>query len=205
MVQLTTLGGVLLGLLMRKPMSGYELAQHLKYPVSNYWQAKHSQIYPELARLRSHALVSYERVEQRDRPAKKVYSITEQGKSAVKEWVNSEPAPIVPRDELLLKASMLWMTDPAGALRLYRGYEARHRARLAQYEATKREREAEHGDDLFRLDAPHFSDYVTLMRGIGYEQERATWCGWVADQIERLSGTIAPDIAGPEVDASTGE
>ena len=48
---MTTLGYALLGLLARRPLSGYDLAGQLKVPVVFFWHARISQIYPELARL----------------------------------------------------------------------------------------------------------------------------------------------------------
>src|SRR5690606_24488121 len=47
----STLGFALLSLLTRGPATGYDLAQRMKAPIGHFWTAKHSQIYPELARL----------------------------------------------------------------------------------------------------------------------------------------------------------
>src|SRR3712207_7015289 len=63
----TTLGYALLGLLAREPLSGYDLAQRLKGRVGFFWQARHSQIYPELGRLEAAGLVRHAVVEQQDR------------------------------------------------------------------------------------------------------------------------------------------
>jgi len=49
-----------------------------------FWQARHSQIYPELARLEEKGLVTHQVVEQQDRPDKKVYSVTDSGLDALK-------------------------------------------------------------------------------------------------------------------------
>ena|SRR5438067_527027 len=82
---MTTIGYALLGLLAREPRSGYELAKELKVPVSFFWYAPHSQIYPELARLEAAGLVTHEKVEQQNRPSKKVYSLTEAGRGKLRE------------------------------------------------------------------------------------------------------------------------
>ena len=39
----------------RRALSGYDLAREMKRPVGYFWQARHSQIYPQLARLRGQA------------------------------------------------------------------------------------------------------------------------------------------------------
>src|ERR671932_705397 len=82
----STLGFALLGLLARGPLSGYDIASQLKRRVGPFWHARHSQIYPELARLETAGLVSYVRVEQHERPDKKVYSLTPAGRLALQEW-----------------------------------------------------------------------------------------------------------------------
>lgn len=48
---MTTLGYAILGLLSRERLSGYDLTRGMRGRVGNFWSAKHSQIYPELARL----------------------------------------------------------------------------------------------------------------------------------------------------------
>jgi DNA-binding PadR family transcriptional regulator len=180
----TTLGYALLGLLARRALSGYDLARQMKRPVGYFWQARHSQIYPELARLEAQGLVAHTVVEQHDRPDKKVYAITAAGREALHAWVTSETDEPPARDELVLRAFSLWLADPPAALALFREHERRHEAQLAQY----REIEARLGQDtagvLPPADTPEFATYAALQRGIGYEQEYAAWCRWVADQLE---------------------
>src|SRR5688500_16777052 len=96
----SALGFALLGALARGPSSGYEVAQMMKQPVGYFWHARHSQIYPELAALEARGLVTHKVVEQRDRPAKKVYSLTRAGRSALREWVTSPLDVPAVRDEL---------------------------------------------------------------------------------------------------------
>jgi DNA-binding PadR family transcriptional regulator len=89
----STLGYALLGLLAREPLSGYDLAQRMKQRVGYFWQAAgHSHIYPELGRLEAGGLATHEVVAQDERPAKKVYAITDAGRAALRRWV-TEPAP----------------------------------------------------------------------------------------------------------------
>ena len=180
----TTLGYALLGLLAREPLSGYDLAQRLKGRVGFFWQARHSQIYPELARLETAGLVGHVVVEQQDRPDKKVYTITEAGRAALQSWVTSPVVGAPPRDELVLKAYSLWVADPAAAAALFREHERRHAERLADYERRLASLEERYGAELRQPGTPPFSTFIALQRGIGYEREYAAWCGWVARQLE---------------------
>ena len=180
----TTLGYALLGLLAREPLSGYDLAQRLKGRVGFFWQARHSQIYPELGRLQAAGLVRHAVVEQQDRPDKKVYTITEAGLEAVRAWATAPVEVAPPRDELVLKAYSLWVADPTQAAALFREHERRHAEQLADYEARLAWLEGRYGAQLRQPGTPPFSTYLALRRGIGYEREYAAWCGWVAEQLE---------------------
>ena len=122
---MTTLGYALLGLLAREPLSGYDLAGLMRARVGFFWEARHSQIYPELARLEGKGLVTHVVVEQQDRPDKKVYEITAAGLSALKEWVTTPVEQRAARDELVLKAYSMWLADPGRAVALFREPDAR--------------------------------------------------------------------------------
>lgn len=179
----STLGFALLGLLAREPRSGYDIAAQLQHRVGPFWHARHSQIYPELARLEADGLVEYQVVQQRDRPAKKVYSVTQAGVDALGAWLDSPLPPDVVRDELTLRAYSIWLADPARVAPLLRDRERHHRELLAQYEEFERNsRASRHLDD---PRSPDFATYATLRRGIGYERELADWCGWLAGELER--------------------
>src|SRR3712207_3840636 len=130
----TTLGYAILRLLSREELSGYYLSSRMRTRVGFFWEARHSQIYPELARLEERGLVTHRVVEQQDRPDKKVYKITDTGLDALKKWVTEPVTPRVTRDELVLKAYSLWLADPEDALALFREHERQHKERLLRYE-----------------------------------------------------------------------
>ena len=66
----------LLGALADQPRTGYELLKHFEQSLAYAWSASHSQIYPELARLRDDGLI-----EQTDAGARnsKTYALTDAG------------------------------------------------------------------------------------------------------------------------------
>ena len=170
---------------MREPLSGYDLKRRMEERVGFFWSARHSQIYPELARLEKEGMLAHKVVEQSARPDKKVYEATSTGLEALKEWVTApvEPRPV--RDELVLKAYSLWLAEPEKALTLFKEQERRHEEQLQQYEEVRSWMEREWQGDLKRLDSPRFASYAALRRGILYEREYAEWCRWVADRLEK--------------------
>ena len=182
---MTTLGYAILGLLSREDLSGYDLKQRMAGRVGYFWSAKHSQIYPELARLEDGGYVKHSVVEQRERPDKKVYEITAYGLDALKEWVIQPPVPRPTRDELTLKTYSVWLADKEKAVQLFREEELRHQEQLAHYEELRAWMEGEWQEDLTSTNSPEFASYATLRRGIGYEREYAGWCRWMAGCIGR--------------------
>lgn len=180
-VHISTLGYALLALLARKSHSGYDLARHLKKPIGFFWQAQHSQIYPELARLEEQGYVTHEIIVQEDRPHKKLYTITEMGQETLKAWIPLPPAPPPERNELLLKAYTIWLADPQQAIELFRACERSHAANQAHFEQILNEIEQE---GIPYPDEPRFGDYATLHMGVAYEREYLAWCRWMVEQLE---------------------
>jgi DNA-binding PadR family transcriptional regulator len=85
----------ILGFLNYQPFTGYDLNKMIATSVSHFWSADQSQIYRTLARLTEAGLADFERVEQRDRPDRKVYHITPAGRQAFTEWLQG-PFPMQP-------------------------------------------------------------------------------------------------------------
>lgn len=175
------LGKAVLGLLARESLSGYDLAGKLRKPVGFFWHARHSQIYPELRRLAEAGLVSQRRVDQTGRPDKVVYSITSSGLAVLRAWLTGPLPEASARDELVLRAYSLWLTDPESAAAFMRDQERRHRGRLAEYEGYRAD--IERSPEVSDPGTPLFATYATLVRGIGYERELADWCAWLADRL----------------------
>lgn len=184
------MGYAILGLLSREALSGYDLKGRMGRPVGYFWEARHSQIYPELARLEAAGMVTHELVEQEGRPDKKVYEITPAGLEALKGWVVAPLEPRGARDELVLKAYSLWLADPEEALALFGEHERLHQERLRRYEEIGAWMEEEWGDDLDLPGSPRFASYAALRRGILNERGYVEWCGWVADRLR--GGVLEP-------------
>lgn len=180
----STLGFALLGLLARGERSGYDLTQGLKDPVGYFWFARHSQVYPELARLEASGLVQHTLVEQAGRPDKKVYRLTPEGRAALTAWLATDTEVPRKRDELVLKAYSIWLSEPAAAARMMRRHAQVHAAHLAEFETRLASLEREAGAALWQPDSKWFGGHAALRRGIGYEREYRDWCEWMAGCLE---------------------
>lgn len=155
----------------------------MEQPIGFFWHARRSQIYPELARLEQDGLVGYTRVEQQDRPDKKVYHITPSGLDALHRWA-VEPATAQPdRDVFMLKVYSMWLASPEEAMLVIRASHAHHAERLARYEAIREQMERDWPPSTRRFDSPKFAAFATLQRGIEYERGYVAWCQWMAETL----------------------
>ncbi|MCL2377689.1 MAG: PadR family transcriptional regulator [Defluviitaleaceae bacterium] len=68
--------------------------KEFKETLAYFWQAKASQIYRELYAMEEYGWLVSERVAQEDKPNKRVYTITGQGKSELLNWLSSPEADI---------------------------------------------------------------------------------------------------------------
>jgi len=83
---------LLLSVLMSGPATGYDIKKVLENEVSEVVDVTISNIYPALNELASEGLVSCERVEQENRPNKKVYAITDAGREVCLHALMTSPA-----------------------------------------------------------------------------------------------------------------
>ncbi|ANS74307.1 hypothetical protein AWM70_06685 [Paenibacillus yonginensis] len=170
----------LLAMLVRKPCSGYELAKMMEV----FWQAKHSQIYPLLAKLEEQALLTSENVEQTGKPNKKIYHITDSGRQTLKNWTSKSPALPVARDEFLIKAYALSLSELSTAKRLFHD-------RIAYYQTTSETRKAkiasiieESGGRVPEFGELQFGRYIVHNRKLKMEEEEIKWCNWVLSLLD---------------------
>jgi PadR family transcriptional regulator, regulatory protein AphA len=83
---------ILLGLLMSRPQHGYELYQEFIRELGRIWQIGLSQLYAQLKHLEEAGLVAAETEPQPNRPARKVYHLTAEGREVFRDWVH-QPTP----------------------------------------------------------------------------------------------------------------
>ncbi len=77
----------ILGLLEQNNMSGYDLKKAIQYLPFFPWSGNNNQIYKVLVELLEEELVTNEIMHQDSSPSKKIYSITEKGRTKLHEWV----------------------------------------------------------------------------------------------------------------------
>src|SRR5690606_28346505 len=102
----------ILGLLAAGPKSGYDIKKEVEEKLSHFWSASYGHLYPVLESLRRRDLVERRREEQEGRPPRYVYSLTEDGWQALREWFVRPTEYAKPRNELLLRVFFGEFTEP---------------------------------------------------------------------------------------------
>jgi DNA-binding PadR family transcriptional regulator len=87
-----SLRNAILGLLSEGPRHGYELKALYDECLAPTAKLNFGQVYPTLDRLRRDGCVEQDRVSQDDRPDRKVYTLTDEGRRQLREWLDT-PAP----------------------------------------------------------------------------------------------------------------
>jgi DNA-binding PadR family transcriptional regulator len=105
---------VVLTVLVRGGLSGYEITKNFEAVYSHFWRASHQQVYRELARLQEAGSVTAKVVTQKGRPNKNVYTLTKQGLDELRAWVSASTEFPKPQNDLLVKLLALGAADPQG-------------------------------------------------------------------------------------------
>src|SRR5690348_15812007 len=113
---LTATEASILGLLTDGELAGYDLVKAIAGSVGYLWAPAKSQLYSVLPRLVESGLASARVVRQSSRPDKQLYRITDAGRAALRDWINTR-APTEPdRNPLLLQLFFGDNGDPAALL-----------------------------------------------------------------------------------------
>ncbi|AAK81301.1 Predicted transcriptional regulator [Clostridium acetobutylicum ATCC 824] len=164
----------ILGLINRKPLTGYDIAKEFNSGLVEFWYAKHSQIYPELKKLTDEGLISYKTVIQGEKLEKKLYTITENGKEALQKWLKKdEPLEPTPKDIFRLKAYFCDEMDDETLLRQFKIALEKHTEKLEHLEECMEMLLSE--KDVSKVHSPEFGDYIVLNGAV--MRERPMWSG----------------------------
>ena len=165
------LGDAILVCLTERPMTGYELAKTFDSSIGFFWKADHQQIYRELTRLRERGHVQAREVVQSGKPNKLVYTLTAEGKAALRHWAARPSSPASIKDDMLVRLCALEAIDIEPMRADLMARLEHHRDRLARYERVLMKRfpdGAQSLDDTGKLLALHL--------GLRHEQAVVEWC-----------------------------
>lgn len=175
---LTTTEAALLGLLRKRPMSGYDLQKDVQRSIGYFWAPAKTQTYATLPKLVAADYATQEKVAQDARPDKVVYAITAAGREALREWVEGAPLDAgQARNLILLKVYFGEEAEPGALARQLRERREDAEQLLAELEQLER-------------DGAGASPYEAITRrwGFLYAEALRRW----TEEAEAALGKIRP-------------
>jgi DNA-binding PadR family transcriptional regulator len=176
-----------LAALLEGEASGYELSKRFAVSVANYWSATPQQLYRELERLETEALLRGRVVEQERRPNKRVFTLTDAGYEELHAFVARPAKPTAIRDDLLIKVQAADGTDLTAVREAVAERLAHGRGKLALYERLRDNLLDGQSEIAYLRDADRVGPYLTLMGGRMYEEQQIRWCEAVLEVLEQRS------------------
>ena len=175
----------LLGFLNYAPMTGYELKQHFDQSIYHFWNAKLSQIYPTLSRMKEEGLLTMDVDYQEDRPNRKVYFITDAGREEMQRWLG-EPAELSPtRIPFLIQVFFGGGLPKEEILTQLRRNLALHQELLASYKGPVRDGLQQNIENT-GLEREGVFWSLTLEAGVECEKAWIKWCRKAIEKIEAM-------------------
>jgi PadR family transcriptional regulator, regulatory protein AphA len=137
--RLTPTSYLVLGLLAREgPSTPYDLEQHVRATLGNFWSFPHTLLYSEPPRLVALGLANETR--EADGRRRRVFAITPAGTEALTAWLDRpSDAPAELRDPGLLQLFFADLASTEARLRLAERQLAIHRAKLDAYREDERQ------------------------------------------------------------------
>jgi DNA-binding PadR family transcriptional regulator len=181
-MQLKPASYLILGMVHEGLRTGYAIKRTVDRSTRFFWAASLAQVYPELAALEAGGYLISENKPQGARP-RKVYRLTDKGRSALEAWLRSERMPdFEQRDEGLLR---LFFAD---AIPLEEAIELVRRLRLRAEEIDRDFRETIL--PLATKRARGRFPVITAREGADYYAWRAQWFRKIEKElVDELEGT----------------
>lgn len=175
-----SLAHAILGFLHTYPMTGYDLkTQQFDQSVNYFWAADQAQIYRTLDKLAEQGFVQNEIQYQENRPNRKVYHITEQGREEMRRWLTTAIPPAQLRVPHLVQLFFSAGLSKHSVIALLQQQLEFHRQMQAEYKAIP----LPPFEDALATRQEMFSRF-TLDFGLRYE---TMYIEWLKACIERLS------------------
>ena len=177
----------ILGFLNYHPYSGYDLKKRFDGSIRHFWAADQSQIYRTLSRLVDRGWAEMEKIAQEDHPDRKVYYITETGRTELRRWIFGPPPASEPHSAPLIQVFFSGQLSDEEILAKFEGYAAIMRSLLSQYEQV----EDHLGPYQEEIPSPREHFFWLLTRENGIANMRAN-LKWAESVIERVKNKEIP-------------
>jgi DNA-binding PadR family transcriptional regulator len=184
------LRNAIMAALLEGESSGYDLAKGFDASVANFWMAMPQQLYRELERMEADGLVRARVIEQERRPNKRLFALTDAGLRELYTFTTRQPKPVAIREEMLVQVQAV----DVGDLDAVRANLAERRqwaeAKIARYERLRERLLDGRDEEEYFATADRIGPYLTLLRGLAFEQENARWAQRALEILEQRSALL---------------
>lgn len=161
----------ILGLLCHQPMTGYDIKKWIDKSLRLFWGISYGSIYPTLSALSADGMISASDVSTNER-TKIAYTITDRGRTYLREWLAAPAEKDEMRYETLLKLFFGGEIGPESSIRQIEAFEKKTRAELELLRPI-----AERLGSLNGIaDSPQLYYYLTSRFGLELYEGCLRWC-----------------------------
>ena len=123
---------VLLGLLAKQDLTGYDIKKLFAQEVGGFWCARHSQVYPELRKLEENGQITSYTGTVGTKLQKKYYRLAPSGRQRLRDWLTQPLGDMMPtRDEFTMKLYLIRSRKDPQLRQLFQEDIRRHEEHLA--------------------------------------------------------------------------
>lgn len=173
----------ILGMLaLLKKSSGYDLKKHMEASTEYFWKEGFSSIYPVLEDLEEQLLIVKVDTPTTNERKCNVYTLTQAGHDALKQWLLQTPEHLQLRNEQLLKLFFGNLIPVEVTIDHLETYKKELATKLSSF------REIEH--ELRTMDTSEaFYGLLTLDHGIRHIVTALQWCDTTIQKLKKHGGT----------------
>ncbi len=174
----------LLGLINYKPLTGYDLKATFNGSINFFWNASLPQIYRTLHQMETSGWVLSNIEQQKGKPNRKIYTITDKGKEELRKWLGEHSAIEQNKSELMIKVFFGNQMNHQDLVNQIRERREQAKKELQQYENVLTQTADQIATTLDVNDDKRFW-LLTVDCGIRYAKMIAEWCDTALEILEK--------------------
>ncbi len=172
----------LLGILSISPGSGYDIKKFMEQSTSNFWSESYGQIYPILKQLVEAGLATSHTEKQEGKPERYMYTLTDKGFEALRQWLTEPIEHTVERNELLLKLFFGRQNSITDNIEHVQQFRTLQEQLIQKYQGIEGYLKANCTDN-----PDLYYSLITVRYGILRCQALLTWCAETIDMLHKFA------------------
>jgi PadR family transcriptional regulator, regulatory protein AphA len=173
----------ILGLLSRAPLSGYDIKKLIDLSISYFWNENFGHLYAVLRQMEREGLITRQVMQTPGRPDRSVFSLTDEGRTALSDWLVREPEDPPTRIELLLQLFFAGSLPVSVIIEKIKKEKEINEGLLADYNRI-RQNITKYNPDTYQGNVPNW--LMTLSFGEHRSRAAVAWCDETMDMLARL-------------------